>query len=466
MTAGGAAAWARTQLADWPIEVAVADDVEPADPVGDWTDSGVVALTGRADGPPLVPPGAAATAARGAEQAFAALLGDATCVPHADGGTRPPVGWHRLLGERAALAELRRRAPWSPGGACRAVACADGWAALSLARADDVATVPALTETAAPLPDVAAAWSRIDAWAASGPVAEVVARATLLGLACGAIPAAGGWHGRGPLPPGEATAQVRRVACEPGEAPPPTIGPLVVDLSALWAGPLCAHLLGLAGARVVKVEMTGRLDGARRGEPRFYDLLHRGHDSVVVEPTGSDGRRLLRSLLDRADIVVESSRPRAMRTLGIDPLEVLRRTPTTWVAITAYGRTCPDRVGFGDDVAMSAGLVAYEAGSSRPLPCGDALADPLTGMHAAVAALASYRIGGSRLLDVAMRDVVAATLAWQPEPQPTLTTESGGGGWTVRDGDRMWSVAAPTARRVVGSAAPPAGRDSAGWRVR
>ena len=40
--------------------------------------------------------------------------------------------------------------------------------------------------------------------------------------------------------------------------------PLVVDLSALWAGPLCAHLLGLAGARVVKVESLGRPDGARR----------------------------------------------------------------------------------------------------------------------------------------------------------------------------------------------------------
>ncbi|MFD6065260.1 CoA transferase, partial [Rhodococcus wratislaviensis] len=34
------------------------------DPVRDWAESGVVALTGRADGPPVVPPGRAATVAR------------------------------------------------------------------------------------------------------------------------------------------------------------------------------------------------------------------------------------------------------------------------------------------------------------------------------------------------------------------------------------------------------------------
>ena len=43
--------------------------------------------------------------------------------------------------------------------------------------------------------------------------------------------------------------------------------PRIVDLSALWAGPLCAHLLQLAGASVVKLESTRRPDGARFGAP-------------------------------------------------------------------------------------------------------------------------------------------------------------------------------------------------------
>ena len=48
-----------------------------------------------------------------------------------------------------------------------------------------------------------------------------------------------------------------------------------IDAGGLFSrGPLCAHLLGTAGARVVKVETADRLDGARRGEPAFYDLLN------------------------------------------------------------------------------------------------------------------------------------------------------------------------------------------------
>jgi crotonobetainyl-CoA:carnitine CoA-transferase CaiB-like acyl-CoA transferase len=71
-------------------------------------------------------------------------------------------------------------------------------------------------------------------------------------------------------------------------------------------------------------------------------------------------------------------------------------------------------VGFGDDVAMASGLTARDSDDDQPLPCGDAIADPLTGMHAAVHALASFRSGGSRLLDVAMSEVVAGTVAWSP----------------------------------------------------
>ena len=74
-------------------------------------------------------------------------------------------------------------------------------------------------------------------------------------------------------------------------------GSLVVDLSALWSGPLCAHLLTLAGARVVKVESASRLDGARRGPPAFFDLLHAGQESVVLDlPTERDRLRHLSKL--------------------------------------------------------------------------------------------------------------------------------------------------------------------------
>jgi crotonobetainyl-CoA:carnitine CoA-transferase CaiB-like acyl-CoA transferase len=201
---------------------------------------------------------------------------------------------------------------------------------------------------------------------------------------------------------------------------------------------------------VVKVELVPRLDGGRRGDARFYDSLHAGHESVLVDPAVRDDRALLHHLLHRADVVIEASRPRAMQALDVDAAQVCEASPTSWVSITAYGRTAPERVGFGDDVALAAGLASRE-GDGRPLPCGDAIADPLTGMHAAVAALASHLAGGSRILDVAMVDVVAATVAWAPAA--TLPATAG----------LPAAVEEPTAAASLASAAEP-GRDNDRWR--
>jgi hypothetical protein len=246
-----------------------------------------------------------------------------------------------------------------------------------------------------------------------------------------------------------------------GEPPDEERPPLVVDLSALWAGPLCAHLLGTAGAQVVKVEVAGRLDGAREGEPEFYRLLHAGHDSVVVDLAASADRDLLQRLCEHADIVITACRPRAWTSLGIFPYEICRRTRTTWVSITAYGLAHGDRVGFGDDVSMAAGLVVW-GDQRRPLPCGDAIADPLAGMHAAVDALGSYRIGGSRLLDVSMRDVVAATIVGEPTVAPVV--ERSDGGWILKHRARDSRVEPPLRRQPAGVAAAP-GRDTERWRT-
>src|SRR5207253_5303213 len=96
-----------------------------------------------------------------------------------------------------------------------------------------------------------------------------------------------------------------------------TQGLFVADLSSLWAGPLCAHLLQLAGARVVKVESLHRPDGARSGPAAFFDLLHGGQEAVAIDFRHADGRASLRRLVEAADVVVEGSRPRALEQLGV-----------------------------------------------------------------------------------------------------------------------------------------------------
>ena len=103
-----------------------------------------------------------------------------------------------------------------------------------------------------------------------------------------------------------------------GDAPPrlDLSGLRVVDLTALWAGPLCGDLLARGGAQVVKVESLGRPDGARRGPAAFFDQLNAHKRSVALDFTTTGGRARLAGLLVAADVVLESSRPRALDQLG------------------------------------------------------------------------------------------------------------------------------------------------------
>ena len=392
------ATWAQAQLAVWGMSAPAASAA--GTPVGDWLESGVPELTGRREQSPLIPPGAAATAALGCEAAYAALV-----------GASADRSWHRLLSMRATLHGWQRSGPWSLGGTCRAVRCSDGYLTVNLARPQDIGSVAAVVEHEHVTERADEAWELLDKWAAGIPAEQAAARLQLLDLPGGVVPPPEAWWSEHRTA-GTASSPVARVDVSDGR--PRVTAPLVVDLSALWAGPLCSKLLGDAGARIVKVETEGRPDGARQGNAEFYDFLHAGHESVLIDRDNHRDREMLTQLIAEADIVIEGSRPRALQSWGIDAYDVCRRTPTTWVSITAFGRRFPDRLGFGDDVAMAAGLSAREPDDDWPLPCGDAIADPLTGMHAAVHALASYRTGGSRLLDVAMAEVVASTIAWCP----------------------------------------------------
>jgi crotonobetainyl-CoA:carnitine CoA-transferase CaiB-like acyl-CoA transferase len=224
----------------------------------------------------------------------------------------------------------------------------------------------------------------------------------------------------------------------------------VIDLSSLWAGPLAAHLLAGLGARVVKVESPARPDGARLGPAAFFDLLNAGKENVALDLRTPAGRDRLRRLIGWADLVVESARPRGLAQLGVDAEALLAEHPgLSWLSITGYGRPDPGGawVAFGDDAAVAGGLVARDP-DGAPLFCGDALADPLTGLHAAWAAACALHAGGGALLDVSLCGVAADAGAGGLDPLARV----------VSDGDRVVhmgrsaSVASPRARRPAGRA--------------
>jgi hypothetical protein len=281
-----------------------------------------------------------------------------------------------------------RNGTTSCGGSSRLVRVADGWIAVSLARPSDVDLVPA--------------WlggPELDERLARLPAIEAVTRGRLLGLPVAAL--------------GERAVTTASSATQLGNAPPLTRPPVVVDLSSLWAGPLCTRILLARGARVIKVESAARPDGARLGSPAFFELLNAGKEQITIDFTAEE----LHPLLLTADVVVEGSRPRALEQLGIDAAAIVRQGPQVWLSITAHGRTDPQRdwVGFGDDAAVAGGLVARW----RDTPCfvADAVADPLAGIAAAGAVMVALRKGGRWLVDCNLAGVsahVAAAAVGEP----------------------------------------------------
>jgi hypothetical protein len=387
-----------------------------AHPAVQWAQSGAMALTGLADGPPLVCPAYLPACARAAADALRALSGQ----PLAELGDGA-----RLLGERAALAGLSRNGPVSAGGACRFVRAADGWVAVNLARPDDFALLPALLED-----EAAADWEGLHRAAMALSVADLVDRGRLLGLAVaaeGETPA-GGWF---------VAEQIAAAAPRPGP-------PLVLDLSSLWAGPLCGHILGLLGARVFKVESLARPDGARLGPPEFYALMNAGKASVALDFAAPEGLAQLRRLMARADIVIDSARPRAWAQLGLDPAEIIAGNPgLTWLSITGHGRANGYWAAYGDDAGVAAGLsAAAPRPGGRPVFVGDAIADPLTGLHAALLAWASWRAGGGRLVAVALSGVAAHALAFRRAEDPRARAQA----WTDELRRQGVAAAAPHSR--------------------
>jgi crotonobetainyl-CoA:carnitine CoA-transferase CaiB-like acyl-CoA transferase len=356
----------------------------PAGAAQDWAASGAMWLTGRADGPALHATGSPAALARGAALAVELLS--------ASRGRRVCVEGAALLGERAALLGAARAGAVSVGGSSRIMRAADGPFALTLSRPEDVELVAALVseEGASSQP-----WQAVAAWAAPRPLATVAERMELLGLPFGVpafMPAPGA-----PLSPW----RLRSI----GPAPVRRPGLLVVNAGSLWAAPLCAHLLALAGASVVDVESPRRPDGARLGTPAFYELLHAGHSRVELDVASGRGRAQLHDLARQADVVLTGSRIFALERMGLMPGKLTG--PRVWARITAHGPGSR-RVGFGDDAAVAGGLVARD-GPDIVL-AGDAIADPLTGVVTAAAVLAYLESDCAWTVDVALGSVAACAV--------------------------------------------------------
>ena len=328
-----------------------------------------------------------------------------------------------LLGHRAAFTGFGRRGSGSVGGYAQMVRASDGWVALNLPRPSDVDMLPALV--GAPL--ATRDWPAIEGRLAALTGDEVVDSASLLGLAVAVIGAT-------------AAPELSWTVGRESRARPRNSQPVVIDLTSLWAGPLAGGLLAAAGCRVIKVESSSRPDGARLGPAGFFDLLNHRKEPVSLDLPAATAVDELRELIGRSDLVLEASRPRVMEQWGICPERVVE-AGTAWVSITGHGRwgSGSNRVAFGDDGAVSGGLVVP---GDPPMFVGDAIADPIAGLAAASVAADLLAGGRAALVDVSLASVSAwaAKQAGDQIDRPVVRT---GSGWAVELSDSPVPVLRP-----------------------
>ena len=303
------------------------------------------------------------------------------------------------LGATDRRGQLKLHPPgrFSANRACGLLRAKDGWIAVNLARDEDRELLPAWLGS----PPDEDPWAALALEARRRTAADLIDGAILLGLPAGRV---GEASATGLAPP-----TLRMGAPRRGHA-----GPLrVVDLSALWAGPLCGAVLAEMGASVTKIESISRPDPTRSTMPAFFRRLNGRKVELGLDFTAAADRFHLRDEGIAADVVITSARPRAFAGLGIEPAAVFAANPNlVWVAITGHGWTgqAGQRVGFGDDTAAAGGLVRW-TGRGEPRFAGDALSDPVTGLASAAGALTALAAGGGVLVDAAMARGAAAAAA-------------------------------------------------------
>ncbi len=200
-------------------------------------------------------------------------------------------------------------------------------------------------------------------------------------------------------------------------------GVRVLDLSRLVAGGALGMVLADFGADVVKVEQPGRGDPLRtwraEGQSYWWRVYGRNKRSVTLNLDREEGRHLLRQLVPRFDILVESFVPGKLEGWGIGPETLHAWHPgLVIVRISAWGQDGPKRTypGFGTLVEAASGLAAMtgEAGGPPVLPPFP-LADMYAALYAGNAAMmAIYHRdvhgGSGQTIDVSLFEAVFSTL--------------------------------------------------------
>jgi crotonobetainyl-CoA:carnitine CoA-transferase CaiB-like acyl-CoA transferase len=213
----------------------------------------------------------------------------------------------------------------------------------------------------------------------------------------------------------------------------PLAGLVVVDLTRALAGPHAAMMLGDLGADVIKVENPQGGDDTRGWGPPFADPAHgerestyflcanRNKKSVTLDLKDDVGKRALRALIARADVLMENFRPGVLDRLGFSQQQLAEINPRLVVlSISGFGHDGPEsaRSGYDQIAQGEAGLMSVTGSAPTDVQrVGVPIADLLAGMYGAFGVLAALqereRTGRGQVVRASLLAAVVGVHAFQ-----------------------------------------------------
>jgi crotonobetainyl-CoA:carnitine CoA-transferase CaiB-like acyl-CoA transferase len=214
----------------------------------------------------------------------------------------------------------------------------------------------------------------------------------------------------------------------------PLTGLHVLELARILAGPWAGQILADLGADVIKVERKGAGDDTRGWGPPFVEAAEGGHlgaayfhatnrgkRSIELDFESDEGRRIVRKLAARSDVLIENFKVGGLTKFGLDYASLSKDNPRLiYCSVTGFGQTGPyaPRAGY-DLMAQGMGGIMDLTGmpDGEPTRAGVPIADIMTGVYSAVGILAALverqKTGRGTLVDTALVDTQVGVLANQ-----------------------------------------------------
>jgi crotonobetainyl-CoA:carnitine CoA-transferase CaiB-like acyl-CoA transferase len=216
--------------------------------------------------------------------------------------------------------------------------------------------------------------------------------------------------------------------------PKPLAGLRVLELARILAGPWAGQILADLGADVVKVERKGTGDDTRGWGPPFVEGkdgkpvgsayfygANRGKRSIEIDFDSDEGRRIVRKLAARSDILIENFKVGGLAKFGLDYKSLKDECPRLiYCSVTGFGQDGPyaKRAGYDLMAQGMAGIMDLTGtAEGEPTRIGIPVSDIFTGCYSVIGILAALaqreRTGKGAYVDSALVDSTVGVLSNQ-----------------------------------------------------